>query len=127
MGKGGFRELRVWQRGKDLAVTVYKLTAAAPFDRDFGLRDQMRRAAVSIPSNVAEGDERNTDREAVKFFYVSKGSAAELLTQLEIAAEIGYITQNVFIELESHCLDISRMLSKLIAARSGIRVQQAEH
>jgi four helix bundle protein len=117
MGKEGFRGLRVWQRGKDLAVAIYKLTSVAPFDRDFALRDQMRRAAVSIPSNIAEGDERNTDREAVKFFYVSKGSAAELVTQLEIATEIGYITHDVFAELEAHCLDVSRMLSKLIAAR----------
>jgi four helix bundle protein len=118
MGKGGFRELRVWQKGKDLSVAIYKLTAGAPFNTDFGLRDQMRRAAVSIPSNIAEGDERNTDKEAVRFFYVSKGSAAELLTQLIIAAEVGYISASMLGELETEYLEISRMLSKLISARS---------
>jgi four helix bundle protein len=118
MSKGGFRELKVWSKGKDLAVIIYKLTKEIPFNRDFGLRDQMRRAAVSIPSNIAEGDERNTDKEAVKFFYVSKGSAAELLTQLIIANEIGYLSCSAFAELESECLEISRMLSRLIAARS---------
>jgi four helix bundle protein len=119
MGKGGFQELHVWQKGKDLAVAIYRMTGEAPFKMDFGLTDQMRRAAVSIPSNIAEGDERNTDKEAVKFFYVAKGSAAELLTQLVIAHEIGYLPANAFADLEVECMGISRMLSKLIAARSS--------
>ena len=118
MGKGGFRELRVWQKGKDLAVDIYKLTSASPFNADYGLRDQMRWAAVSIPGNIAEGDERNTDKEAVRFFYISKGSAAELPTQLVIAAEIGYVSEPAFAAFENNCIEISKMLSKLIAARS---------
>ena len=91
MGKKGFRDLRVWEEGKALAVYVYQVTDAGAFRQDFGLRDQMRRAAVSIPSNVAEGDERNTDRDAVRFFYMAKGSSAEVLTQALIAFEIGYL------------------------------------
>jgi len=118
MSKDGFRELRVWQKGKALAVAIYRITSDSPFTKDFGLRDQMRRAAISIPSNIAEGDERNTDKEAVRFFYVSKGSAAELLTQLIIATEIGYLSASSFAQLESECLDISRMLSRLISART---------
>jgi four helix bundle protein len=118
MGKGGFQELRVWQKGKDLAVAIYGVTNEGPFTKDFGLRDQMRRAAVSIPSNIAEGDERNTDKEAVRFFYVSKGSAAELLTQLIIAKDIGYLPLTLFDGLEVQCIEISRMLSKLIASRA---------
>jgi four helix bundle protein len=86
MGKGGFKELKVWQLSKNLAVEIYRLTSSEKFKFDFGLRDQMRRAAVSVPSNVAEGDERDTDKDAVRFFYIAKGSVAELNTQLIIAS-----------------------------------------
>ena len=79
---GNFQKLNVWQRAKELAVFLYKLTGKGTFAKDWGLRDQIRRAAVSIPSNVAEGDELNTDRQSIKFFYIAKGSSAELLTQI---------------------------------------------
>jgi len=62
---GNFRELKVWVKARDLAVQIYRITAAGEFGRDFGLRDQIRRAAVSIPSNIAEGDELDTDRQSV--------------------------------------------------------------
>ena len=63
---GKFRKLKVWQRGKDLAVSIYKTTGGGPFAKDFGLRDQIRRAAVSIPSNIAEGDELGTDKQGIR-------------------------------------------------------------
>jgi len=88
---GNFQKLNVWQRAKELAVFLYKLTGKGTFAKDWGLRDQIRRAAVSIPSNVAEGDELNTDRQSIKFFYIAKGSSAELLTQIIIAHEIDYL------------------------------------
>jgi len=66
----GFRGLKVWQNGKELAVEIYKLTQKSSFNRDFSLKDQIRRAGVSIPSNIAEGDERGTNREAVRFFFI---------------------------------------------------------
>lgn len=65
MGESGFRNLEVWQKSKDLAISIYKLTNKGLFSKDFGLKDQMRRAAVSIPSNIAEGDERDTNKESV--------------------------------------------------------------
>jgi four helix bundle protein len=108
MSKGGFKELRVWQKSKDLSVLIYQVTNSGIFGKDFSLRDQMRRAAVSIPSNIAEGDERETDKEAVRYFYFSKGSAAEVLTQAIIAFEIGYIKEEIFKEIEQRCLEISR-------------------
>ena len=77
----------------------------------------MRRAAISIPSNIAEGDERETDKEAVRYFYIAKGSSAEVLTQAIIAFEIGYIEKNIFEEIEQRCIEISSMLSRLISAR----------
>lgn len=120
MGKGGFKELRVWQKGKDLAVYIYRITNTGDFAKDYGLKDQIRRASISIPSNIAEGDERATDKEAVRYFYIAKGSSAEVLTQGTIAFEIGYIQQETFTEIESQCVDISRMLSKLISTRSNI-------
>ena len=82
MGKAGFRELKVWQRAKELAVTIYRLSSTNSFDRDFGLRDQVRRSSVSVASNIAEGDEKDTDKESIRFFYIAKGSLAELSTQM---------------------------------------------
>ncbi len=78
---GDFRKLNVWQRAKDLAVFIYKLTNQGKIAGDYGLRDQIRRAAISIPSNIAEGDELDTDKQAIRHFYYAKGSTAELLTQ----------------------------------------------
>src|ERR1044072_3603069 len=81
MSKYGFKELIVWQKSKGLAVDIYKLTGAGRITRDFTLVDQLRRSAVSAPSNIAEGDERGSDRESIRFFYIAKGSLAELITQ----------------------------------------------
>ncbi len=89
MGKG-FKELIVWQKSRDLAVLIYEITNDNEFKKDYGLRDQARRASVSVPSNIAEGDERDTDKESVRFFFIAKGSLAELRTQMEIAYRIGY-------------------------------------
>ena len=115
---GNFQELKVWQRAKDLAVYIYKETGKGNFNRDFGLRDQMRRAAVSIPSNIAEGDDLDTDKQAVKSFHIAKGSAAEVLTQAIIALEIGYLDRESFSYIENECKGISGMLTRLIGARS---------
>lgn len=118
MSKNGFKELQVWQRAKDLAVSVYKLASQNGLRSDFGLSDQMRRSAVSIPSNIAEGDERLSDRDSVRFFYISKGSLAELRTQIEIAKDVGLITPDDFNRVESESIEIGRMLGALIKARS---------
>ena len=117
MGKDGFRSLKVWQKSKELAVHIYKITNSGAFNKDYGLRDQIRRATVSIASNIAEGDERETDKEAIRYFYVAKGSSAEVLTQTIIAHEIGYVSKETFEEIEQKCMEISGMLSKLIQAR----------
>ena len=77
---GRFMELNVWKRAKDLGVFVYRMTGQASFKHDFSLRDQIRSAAVSIPSNIAEGDELDTNKQAIKHFYIAKGSSAEVLT-----------------------------------------------
>jgi four helix bundle protein len=115
---GKFRELKVWQKAKDLAVHIYKLTSGGYFSKDLGLRDQIRRAAVSMPSNIAEGDELNTDKQSIKHFYIAKGSAAELLTQMIISHEIGYVSADQFKYIEKECQSIAAMLSRLIQSRS---------
>jgi four helix bundle protein len=114
----GFRNLNVWKKGKDLSVDIYKKTAKGPFKADFGFKDQIRRAALSIPCNIAEGDERGTNKDAVRFFYISKDSLAELETQLEIAYEIGYLKKEQLAYLIDACRVIGNMLGNLIKARS---------
>ena len=115
---GNFQKLRVWQIAKEIAVKIYKLTQNPQFKKDFGFRDQIQRAAVSIPSNIAEGDELGTDKLSVRYFYIEKGSSAELMTQLIIANEIGYIDSDISSQLIDECDKISSMLAKLIKARS---------
>ena len=109
-----FRELDVWRRGKVLAVRIYRATAALDSD-DRSLREQMRRAAVSVPSNIAEGAERFGTREAAQFFSVAKGSLAEVQTQLEIAQELGLMTAQEVEPLVDEAAQIARMLGALTA------------
>ena len=115
---GNFEELKVWQRSKKLAVFLYQISGQGVFFKDYDLRGQIRRAAVSIPSNIAEGDELGTDRQAIKFFYIAKGSSAELFTQVIIAHEIGHLGNQQFEHIKNECRGISGMLTKLIQARS---------
>jgi four helix bundle protein len=116
---GNFEKLHVWQIAKDLAVKIYRLTQNNEFARDFGFKDQIQRSAISIPSNISEGDELETDKQSVKHFYIAKGSAAELLTQVLIGQEIGYISKEDSVKLVEECKIISIMLLKLIRARSN--------
>jgi four helix bundle protein len=113
-----FMELNVWKRAKDLAVFVFRMTGEEPFNRDFSLRDQIRHAAVSMPSNIAEGDELDTNKQAIKYFYIAKGSSAEVLTQAVIAVEIKYIDSETFEYIKKECSRICSMLMRLIKART---------
>ena len=113
----GFKNLKVWRESKRLAVDVYRLSESSGLVKDFGLRDQIRRAAMSVPSNIAEGDERDTDKDGVRFLYIAKGSLAELRTQLEIACEVGLISPAQYAPVDAHCTLIAKMLGALINAR----------
>jgi four helix bundle protein len=106
-----FEELEVWQEGCRLAVRVYD---ALKDSRDYGLRDQMTRAAVSIPSNIAEGAERGTTPDFKRFLHIAKGSAAELRTQLYIAHRVGLISESEQQELTQKTKLIAAMLHNLI-------------
>ena len=115
---GNFKKLRVWQNAIDLAAEVYRISNRRPFRDDYGLKNQIQRAVVSISSNIAEGDERGTDKESVHFFNIAKGSSAEVISQLHIAQKVGYIDQLTLYELENQTEKLRASLKKLIKARS---------
>lgn len=116
---GEFRKLNVWIKSKDLAVRIYKITDDGLFARDFRFRDQIRSAAISVVSNIAEGDELKTNSQSVNFLYYAKGSCAEVITQLIVAFEIGYIDIDNFNDLIDEYEHVSHMLGKLINARKN--------
>ena len=118
-----FEDIEAWQRARELTRRVYEVSDAGPFARDFGLRDQMRRAAVSVMSNIAEGFERSGTAEFVQFLSNAKGSAGEVRAQLYVALDRKYIDTTTFQELSQLAAKISRMISSLMTylRQSGIR------
>ncbi len=115
-----YENLKVWHRAVELAVSVYKLTNENnSFAKDFSLKDQIRRASVSISSNISEGDELGTDKQAIRQFFIAIGSAAELYTQLTISKKIGYLTEVDNQYFLNECKGISAMLANLIKSRSS--------
>jgi len=114
-----FEELKVWKKAVDLAVKVYEITKKDPFNKDFGLRDQMRRSSVSISSNISEGDQLDSDKSSIRHFRISKGSAAEVYTQVIIANRIGYLILEDYNYLTKECKEISAMLTSLIKHRKS--------
>ena len=114
MGVIRFEDLECWQRARSLAVELYMISNSGELGKDFGLRDQIRRAAVSIASNIAEGKERETIAEFIRYLYIAKGSAGELKTQLLIAQDIGYLDQMSSKELRLKIESVSAMIGALI-------------
>ena len=105
------KDLDVWSKSIEFVLKVYKITKNFPSDEKFGLISQLRRAAVSIPSNLAEGAARNSNKEFIRFLYVALGSASESETQLIISQKLGYLNdESVFNDLE----DIQKMIMGLI-------------
>jgi len=115
---GNFQKLRVWQLAKSLAVKIYKVTKTTKLSKDFGMKDQIQRAAVSISANISEGDELGTNKQSIRHFYIAKGSVAELQTLLIISNEIDYLDLEMLNTLNNECNIISVMLNKLIRARN---------
>jgi four helix bundle protein len=102
-----FKKIQVWERAHHLALRIYKLTSDFPKDELYGLTSQMRRAATSIPTNIAEGCGRNSQVELARFVHIAGGSASELEYQLLLANELGYINESNYFELDK---EIKRML-----------------
>ena len=110
-----FENLEVWKKGCRLVVAVYRVTKSGEFGRDFALRDQIRRAAISIPSNIAEGYERNSPGSFRNSLQIAKGSAGEVRTQLYIAGKLEYLMRRQLKDLLSASEEVSRMLAGYIA------------
>ncbi len=111
-----FEDLIAWEKARVLTREVYSFTRQEPFCRDFGLSNQMQRAAVSIMSNLAEGFERGSSSEFHQFIVISKASCAELRSQLYVAIDIGYLSEEDFEHLYSLAQEVSRILGGLKAS-----------
>lgn len=108
-----YKDLRVWQKGIDVAEQCYRLTKSFPKEEIYGLTSQIRRSAVSISSNIAEGYGRRSTAEYIRFLNIAQGSCNELKTQLIIAQRIGYCTSESIREINQELLSITRMLISL--------------
>jgi four helix bundle protein len=109
-----FEDLWEWQKAIELVKQVYLVTGDGRLSKDWGLRDQLQRAAVSIPTHIAEGFERGSHKEYVRFLYIAKGSAGELRSLLRVALEIGYLDPSGHDPLQTQALTIGRYLANHI-------------
>jgi four helix bundle protein len=109
-----YRDLIVWQKSMAMVTEIYKVTQSFPRREDYGITSQIRRCAVSIPSNIAEGYGRHSRNEYIRFLQIALGSLFELQTQLEIAANLGYLKKEEFDVLYESTREVERMLSVLI-------------
>ncbi len=125
-----FEDLEVWQRAKELTSLIYNLSSSGTFARDFGLRDQIRRASISVMSNIAEGFESQTQALFIRFLGIAKGSAGELRAQLYIALEQKYITGEEFesaLSLSELCSkQLTRLIQYLESQPNSRRVREEE-
>lgn len=124
MNKGGeiksYKDLIVWQKAIVLVSNVYRLSKKFPMEEKYGLTSQIQRAAVSIPSNIAEGRGRRSKKDFVQFLYFALGSLAELDTQLIIAGQLSYIEKSDYNELGDLIIEIRMILSKLISSLKAV-------
>jgi len=114
-------QLIVWQKAMDLVSDIYNVTRGFPKDEQFGLTSQMRRCAVSIPSNIAEGRVRNTTKDFVHFLHIALGSCAELATQLDIAQRQNFVSESRYTEMVELLDEVGKMLSALIVSLNAKR------
>ena len=103
-----------WQAARELSKEIYKETSSGAFSRDFGLKDQIRRSAVSVASNIAEGFERGSNKDFIRFLYQAKGSCVELRTQLYIAKDLNYLTEESFNYLFDKAMRTTELIAGLI-------------
>ena len=108
-----FEDLVTWRKARELSIGIYRATETGTFARDFALRDQIRRAAISVMSNIAEGFERYSRTEFRHFLSIARGSVSEVRSQLHLAHDLGYIDLNTFERLYELSLEISRLIASL--------------
>lgn len=112
----GFEKLEVWRKSSRLSVEITKALKGC---RNYGIVDQLTRSSLSVPSNISEGEERETAKESARFLYIAKGSCGEMITQLYIAIELEYISKEQGLKFVNDAKHISVMLAKLIKLRKG--------
>jgi four helix bundle protein len=110
---GDYKQLSVWKQAHGLALDIYRSTQAFPVDERYGLVAQLRRAAVSVSSNIAEGAGRQSDREQARFLRIARGSAHEIQSQMLLSRGLGYMTQEKWCVLNAATEEISRMINAL--------------
>jgi len=110
-----FEDLPVWKEAKDLAVQIYRITKEGSLAKDWSLSDQIKRATISISSNIAEGFDRSSRKEFVKFLYIAKGSVSEVRSQLFICKELGYLDKNGSEDLLRKTTSLTRQIGALIS------------
>ncbi len=126
--RGAHKGPIVWQKALNLAVEVHRFSQAFPTFERFGLAAQIRRAAISIPSNIAEGAARRTTRDFVAFLHIARGSCAELETQLLLAKQFGYATDDAYEQISSRANEVGRLLTAVISAlRHRVAKDRQEH
>ena len=116
MKSSDYKQLKVWQKAMDLTVEIYNLVKKLPCEETYALSDQMRRAVVSIPSNIAEGQGRNSDKEFINFLSIARGSLWELETQIEICEQLHYIDSKLASEVYILTTEVSKMLNALASS-----------
>lgn len=113
---GDYRRLAVWKQAHAFTLAIYRSTGSFPDSERYGLTAQLRRAAVSIVSNIAEGASRHSDRELVRFLQIAHGSACEVECQLLLSRDLGYLQSNKWVAANADCRELGRMLNGLIRA-----------
>jgi len=122
-----FEDLEVWKSARELTNSIYKISNNIAFSKDYGLRDQIRRASVSIISNIAEGYERGGNQELIQFLSIAKGSCGEVRCQLYIAGDHDYITQQELKPLIEQCKRISIMINNFMEHLKGSRFKGSKY
>ena len=109
-----FEEIEAWQEARILTNKIYDITSNQPFCKDYGLCDQIRRAAISVMSNISEGYERSGSKEFKQFLYIAKGSVGEIRSQLYVALDRNYINQDIFNDVNDYANKVARIIAGLI-------------
>ena len=114
MKTSDYKELQVWQKAMDLVVEIYKISKLLPKEETYGISDQIRRAAVSIPSNIAEGQSRNSAKEFIQFLSIARSSLAELETQLLICTKVNMLSEDNIAEAQNITTEVGKMIKGLM-------------
>ncbi len=114
-----FEDITAWQKARELVKSICEITSKEDFARDYSLKDQIRRASISVMSNIAEGFSRQTDKEFIQFLHVAKGSASEVQSQLYVALDLKYISQTTFKELYELSEETIKLISGFVRYLKG--------